>query len=145
MEYQRSQVDHVNQNLENTKRELNTQMFIVNSLNRQIGVLQQALGEKDGQITQMNAVIKEGDMVRRQLHNCIQELKGNLRVYCRVRPQLSSDNEGDANAIRFLADEDSLEVSVNTKTVTGSEGFKAHQFSFDRVCAFMCVHVDIQA
>ncbi|KAI5606938.1 kinesin-like protein KIFC1 isoform X1 [Silurus asotus] len=31
-----------------------------------------------------------GEMERRKLHNTIQELKGNIRVYCRVRPLLSN-------------------------------------------------------
>ena len=30
---------------------------------------------------------------RRKLHNTIQELKGNIRVFCRIRPLLPSDGE----------------------------------------------------
>jgi kinesin family protein C1 len=31
---------------------------------------------------------REAEMVRRKLHNMVQELKGNIRVFCRVRPVL---------------------------------------------------------
>ncbi|KAI0060654.1 kinesin-domain-containing protein [Artomyces pyxidatus] len=34
---------------------------------------------------------REAEMVRRKLHNMVQELKGNIRVFCRVRPLLPSD------------------------------------------------------
>eukprot|EP01013_Petalomonas_cantuscygni_P044773 TRINITY_DN9412_c0_g1_i1.p1 TRINITY_DN9412_c0_g1~~TRINITY_DN9412_c0_g1_i1.p1 ORF type:complete len:888 (-),score=270.07 TRINITY_DN9412_c0_g1_i1:163-2826(-) len=33
--------------------------------------------------------VREGAAMRRKLHNEIQELKGNIRVYCRVRPLLN--------------------------------------------------------
>jgi hypothetical protein len=29
---------------------------------------------------------REDEVARRRLHNAIQELKGNIRVYCRIRP-----------------------------------------------------------
>ena len=32
----------------------------------------------------------ENDKLRRQLHNTIAELKGNIRVFCRVRPFVPS-------------------------------------------------------
>ncbi|XP_062226851.1 kinesin-like protein KIN-14H [Phragmites australis] len=38
--------------------------------------------------------IIEGDKLRKKLHNTILELKGNIRVFCRVRPLLF---EGDSN------------------------------------------------
>ncbi|NXO95181.1 KIFC1 protein, partial [Certhia brachydactyla] len=33
------------------------------------------------------------EMERRRLHNDIQELKGNIRVFCRVRPLLPEERE----------------------------------------------------
>ncbi|KAG2569030.1 hypothetical protein PVAP13_7NG367400 [Panicum virgatum] len=39
--------------------------------------------------------IVEGDELRKKLHNTILELKGNIRVFCRVRPLLRFD--GDSN------------------------------------------------
>ena len=35
--------------------------------------------------------IRNGEAERRKLHNCVQELKGNIRVFCRVRPILNTD------------------------------------------------------
>ncbi|TMW91891.1 hypothetical protein EJD97_013771 [Solanum chilense] len=35
--------------------------------------------------------IVEGEKLRKKLHNTILELKGNIRVFCRVRPLLSND------------------------------------------------------
>ena len=31
---------------------------------------------------------------RRKLHNMVQELKGNIRVFCRVRPLLGEEKQG---------------------------------------------------
>ncbi|KAM3370501.1 hypothetical protein ACQJBY_018056 [Aegilops geniculata] len=44
--------------------------------------------------------IIEADKLRKKLHNTILELKGNIRVFCRVRPFLSdSDSNGQEEAI----------------------------------------------
>ncbi|NXX17034.1 KIFC1 protein, partial [Podargus strigoides] len=37
------------------------------------------------------------EMERRRLHNVIQELKGNIRVFCRVRPVLPKEEERQKN------------------------------------------------
>ena len=50
------------------------------------------------QVEQLQAALEEaekrifaGEQARRKMHNIIQELKGNIRVYCRVRPLLPSE------------------------------------------------------
>ena len=50
----------------------------------QIEALQAELEEADKRIF-------AGDQARRKMHNIIQELKGNIRVYCRVRPLIASE------------------------------------------------------
>ncbi|EPT03058.1 hypothetical protein FOMPIDRAFT_1116997 [Fomitopsis schrenkii] len=42
-------------------------------------------------IVELEKETREGESVRRKLHNMVQELKGNIRVFCRVRPLLPSD------------------------------------------------------
>lgn len=42
-------------------------------------------------IAELEHEAREGESVRRKLHNMVQELKGNIRVFCRVRPILRSD------------------------------------------------------
>jgi kinesin family protein C1 len=37
---------------------------------------------------------RKDEAIRRKLHNSVMELKGNIRVYCRVRPYLSSEKTG---------------------------------------------------
>jgi hypothetical protein len=56
-----------------------------------------------GQIEQLQASLTdaerrvfESELIRRQLHNTIQELKGNIRVFCRVRPPQC---EGDSSSL----------------------------------------------
>jgi kinesin family protein C1 len=50
------------------------------------------------QVTQLQAELAiaqkrifEADQVRRKMHNIIQELRGNIRVFCRVRPLIPSE------------------------------------------------------
>ncbi|KAI0761833.1 P-loop containing nucleoside triphosphate hydrolase protein [Trametes elegans] len=42
-------------------------------------------------IAELEREAREGESVRRKLHNMVQELKGNIRVFVRVRPVLRSD------------------------------------------------------
>jgi kinesin family protein C1 len=133
LEHYRMKSDSAEQTLQNTKLELDQQLLTLDSLNRQIDALQRALGEKENQISQMDVVITEGQMVRRKLHNCIQELKGNIRVYCRVRPSLP--NEDEDSAIRCRPDGSSVDIR--------SAGASPKSFQFDKVFSPAATNADV--
>ena len=79
--------------------------------------------------------LRKEEMLRRRLHNQVQELKGNIRVFCRVRPQHQEDIEETAK-ISFPDVEDSKDIEVKGPEETSSLGkitTKSHPFSFDKV------------
>ncbi|KAH9947027.1 kinesin-domain-containing protein [Amylocystis lapponica] len=49
------------------------------------------LEQERKRVVELEAGAREAESVRRKLHNMVQELKGNIRVFCRVRPLLPSD------------------------------------------------------
>ncbi|NWU91912.1 CTK2 protein, partial [Upupa epops] len=82
----------------------------------------QHLELKDEQLHQL-------EMERRHLHNLTQELKGNVRVFCRVRPVLPDEQER-LELLQFPNDGKSLLLS---RPEEGHRGSVSYDFSFDRV------------
>ena len=82
--------------------------------------LQRQLDERQSRINELEEQALEAESMRRALHNQIQELRGNVRVFCRVRP---TENEA---AVKCAPDGSSL----NLKRVEGKEDAA---FEFDRV------------
>lgn len=86
---------------------------------------------------QMLDQIAAGELARRKMHNTISELRGNIRVLCRVRPVLSHDSgaEGSsaASAVRYptssIDDKEAIELALDKGAGKGTK----QQFSFDRV------------
>ncbi|KAI3466204.1 hypothetical protein Pfo_022867 [Paulownia fortunei] len=73
--------------------------------------------------------IVEGEKLRKKLHNTILELKGNIRVFCRVRPLLSDDGVGtEAKVVSFPT---SMEVLGRGIDLT--QNGQKHSFTFDKV------------
>ncbi|WBW74361.1 kinesin-14 family minus-end directed microtubule motor Pkl1 [Schizosaccharomyces osmophilus] len=81
------------------------------------------------------------ESLRRQLHNTIQELKGNIRVFCRIRPFLPRERKKseEIESVFHYPDSHSLEpreLLLKGPTVESSLGHvhdKNYFFSFDRV------------
>ncbi|EPY52718.1 kinesin-like protein Pkl1 [Schizosaccharomyces cryophilus OY26] len=81
------------------------------------------------------------ESLRRQLHNTIQELKGNIRVFCRVRPFLPREcqKSDELESIFQYPDSHSLEPrelllkGPNIESSLGHVHDKSYFFSFDRV------------
>ena len=81
-------------------------------------------------------LIKE-ETLRRILFNQVQELKGNIRVMCRVRPLFDNGAESGAAKLSFPDnDKESKELEIlgkEEKSSLGSITRKTHAFTFDRV------------
>ncbi|KAK6387116.1 kinesin-like nuclear fusion protein [Exophiala oligosperma] len=88
--------------------------------------------------TECEEKLRKEEMLRRKLHNQVQELKGNIRVFCRVRPSNGDEAEGTAKFNFPESDDDPKDIEVKGPEETNSLGkvtTKTHQFSFDRVFA----------
>ncbi|KAK3199461.1 hypothetical protein Dsin_022876 [Dipteronia sinensis] len=71
----------------------------------------------------------EGEKLRKKLHNTILELKGNIRVFCRVRPLLPDDNSsGDGKLLSYPTSTEALGRAVDIM-----QNGQKHSFTFDRV------------
>lgn len=84
-------------------------------------------------VVQQKDELHAGEMERRQLHNTIQELKGNIRVFCRVRPLVEG---GLSKHIQLLtSDNKAITLAKTEESHTGktAETQKNYNFSFDRV------------
>jgi len=72
---------------------------------------------------------------RRRLHNIIQELKGNIRVFCRLRPLLGAEKD-DGEDIKHvnIQDEKNLELFKSQQSGAGGANKDLrYDFEFDRV------------
>lgn len=96
---------------------------------------------------QLEQDLQEAELSRRRLHNMVQELKGNIRVFCRVRPTLPSELTGEPGeppvdpsevtaSIDYPDRLDHKEIVLNStsESATGQERKETWQFTFDRVC-----------
>uniref|UniRef100_A0A8C4GGX6 Kinesin-like protein n=1 Tax=Dicentrarchus labrax TaxID=13489 RepID=A0A8C4GGX6_DICLA len=84
-------------------------------------------------VSQQKDDLHAGEMERRRLHNTIQELKGNIRVFCRVRPLVDG---GLSKHIQLPASDDkTITLAKTEESHTGktADTHKNYNFSFDRV------------
>lgn len=83
--------------------------------------------------------LREAETLRRKLHNEVQELRGNIRVFARVRPSNNNDARSGAGeelaTIRYPNEREAnqIELLAAGESATGTATMKNHQFSFDRV------------
>ena len=68
-------------------------------------------------IDEMENKCREEESLRRKLHNTIQELKGNVRVFCRVRPFLGQEEEKLAAPLFDYPGLDEKEITVLQESV----------------------------
>lgn len=90
------------------------------------------LAESNKLSDELRQEVRDAEGVRRKLHNMVQELKGNIRVFCRVRPALTDDEEAD---IVFPDKRDHKEILLasSSENAMGQERKEVYNFAFDRV------------
>lgn len=83
-----------------------------------------------------------GEQHRRRLHNQVQELRGNVRVYVRVRP-----GEGEHAALSYpdSLGHTELQVRSASESATGAQINKTYPFAFDRVFDPSATQADVFA
>ncbi|KAB8238188.1 putative kinesin family protein (KlpA) [Aspergillus alliaceus] len=81
--------------------------------------------------------LRKEETLRRKLHNQVQELKGNIRVFCRVRPSLETEPKTEVAQIQYPDESDeSKEINIlgpEEKSSLGAITRKNNNFAFDRV------------
>ncbi|KNA15247.1 hypothetical protein SOVF_099940 isoform B [Spinacia oleracea] len=71
----------------------------------------------------------EGEKLRKKLHNTILELKGNIRVFCRVRPSLPDEvSSTDAKVVGFPTATEAMGRGIDLL-----QNGQKHSFMYDKV------------
>ena len=93
-----------------------------------VAVLKARVDDRDRRIQELEIALAKGEEQRRQMHNRIQELRGNIRVFVRTRPFLPNDGKVLDSAIEVAPDGKNLQI-LDKRTNN------SHTFKFDKVFA----------
>ena len=91
-----------------------------------MAILKARIEERDRRIAELEMELLKGEQLRRQMHNRIQELRGNIRVFVRARPFLPGDGQNTDTCLDVLPDGESLSIVDNRSG-------KPLDFKFDKV------------
>ncbi|XP_043994299.1 carboxy-terminal kinesin 2-like [Gambusia affinis] len=119
--------------LQTLKMKLSVQESTMTRLQATLKDREEEVGSLKETVAEQRDELHAGEMERRRLHNTIQELKGNIRVFCRVRPL---EDGGLSKHIQLAAsDNKSIMLAKTEESHTGKTGDtqKNYHFSFDRV------------
>ncbi|KAF2086401.1 carboxy-terminal kinesin 2 [Saccharata proteae CBS 121410] len=129
-----------NLTLESTSRAIKAKVEFLESDNKQqsnaFADLHKQMDDARAAEELAKSKLRAEETLRRKLHNQVQELKGNIRVFCRVRPAFESEAEAAAQINFPDAESDSKEVALigpEQKSAMGTVTRSANAFSFDRV------------
>lgn len=89
----------------------------------------------ENEVEELKKMLIEKDLTRRILHNMVQDLKGKIRVFCRVRPPLPSEMDLLPCSINYI-DDNTMEIrrmKESISAITAKVNESRAEFSFDHV------------
>ena len=106
----------------------------LSAANTRLGGLQGNISQLSLQDSEKDQLLVKGERERRKLHNQLDELRGNIRVYCRVRPNFGAGVAPAQIEYPDKLDHRLLEIKQgrDNATSTGRQE-KALKFNFDTV------------
>jgi len=90
-----------------------------------VAVLRARNLENQNRISELEIQCQKNDQLRRKMHNVIQELRGNIRVFVRTRPFLPGDGNPGDSAISVLSDGENMSIC--------DRGSQKISFKFDKI------------
>ncbi|KAI3632577.1 hypothetical protein MIR68_009683 [Amoeboaphelidium protococcarum] len=102
------------------------------------------LEDANVKILQLNEQLIKEEQQRRYLHNLVQELKGNIRVFCRIRPPLAEENQDLSHINLSLVDEGSVAFMQVCESADGQRtNVKENLFQFDTTFPINCTQSQV--
>lgn len=103
-----------------------------NELLKKAGMLEQELANTSNKLVLSHDHLYQINIERMILHNMVLDLRGNIRVFARVRPPLEFEHDKLRCQFAFV-DEASMEITCNENVTAGSRKQTKHEFAFDHV------------
>ncbi|KAI4322833.1 hypothetical protein L6164_022489 [Bauhinia variegata] len=128
---QESQIKTLQEKLTVAEEELQVYDISVVETRTEFEGQQKLVDELQRRLADAEYKLIEGDKLRKKLHNTILELKGNIRVFCRVRPLLP--DEGCNTEGKIISYPTSMEASG--RGIDLAQNGQKHSFTFDKVFA----------
>ncbi|XP_075147268.1 non-claret disjunctional [Haematobia irritans] len=141
---QQEKYDSITANLSKTTEKLEILTKEYNNIKREHDQLSAEivhLRERTSTLADTNAILEHeinvykeqlfrSNMERKELHNTVLDLRGNIRVFCRVRPPLECEQEKLLCGWNFI-DETTVEISSSDPASRNKSN--VHLFTFDQV------------
>ena len=74
-------------------------------------------------------------IIRKRLHNQIEDMKGKIRVFCRVRPMSDREQQLGSLPVVTIVDQYTLKIKVKKEGASGPSGsglgYKEEEYAFD--------------